>query len=259
MLLALDVGNTNITIGAFEGENVVATWRIATDGERLADEYAVVLLNLFQLRGLEADDFDHSIVASVVPALTPVFEDVCSRYFQTEPLVVGAGIKTGLRILYDSPRDVGADRVVDAVAAIHLYGPPPLVIVDFGTATVFDAINSDGDYLGGAIAPGVGIAAQALFEKASLLWKVKLERPRSAIGKNTATAMQAGIMFGYVGLVEGIVCRFRAELGGRATVVATGGLADLFAGESHVIDHVDKDLTLVGLRLIHELNKDTRE
>lgn len=259
MLLALDVGNTNITIGAFAGERLEATWRIATDSDRLADEYAIVLLNLLRLRELEADDFDDAVLASVVPALTPVFEEVCCRYFKTRPVVVGAGIKTGLRILYDSPREVGADRVVDAVAALLLYGPPPLVIVDFGTATVFDAINADGDYLGGAIAPGIGIAAQALFEKASLLWKVKLERPRSAIGKNTAHAMQAGIMFGYVGLVEGIVGRFRDELGGTATVVGTGGLADLFASETSVIDHIDKDLTLVGLRLIHELNREPRE
>jgi type III pantothenate kinase len=259
VLLALDVGNTNITIGAFEGSSLKAHWRIATQADRLADEYAITLINLFRLRGLEASAFDSAVVASVVPSLTPVFEEVCRRYFKTAPVTVGTGTRTGLRILYDSPRDVGADRVVDAVAALKLYGPPPLIIVDFGTATVFDALNSDGDYLGGAIAPGISIAAQALFEKASLLWTVKLERPRSAIGKNTVNALQSGIMLGYVGLVEGIVQRFKEELGGTATVVATGGLAEVIARETDVIDHIDQDLTLVGLRLIHDMNREARE
>ena len=259
MLLTLDVGNTNITIGAFAGEEVRATWRLATDRERLADEYAITLFNLFRLQHLAAEDFDSAVLASVVPPLTTVFEEVCQRYLHTSPVVVGTGIRTGMKILYDSPRDVGADRVVDAVAAVELYGPPPLVVVDFGTATVFDAITAEGDYLGGAIAPGIGIAAQALFERASLLWNVKLEVPRTAIGKNTVNAVQAGIMFGYVGLVEGIVRRFREELGGRATVVATGGLADLIADQTPMIDHIDKDLTLVGLRLIYEMNKDGRQ
>ncbi|MPZ22921.1 MAG: type III pantothenate kinase [Dehalococcoidia bacterium] len=259
MLLALDIGNTNITIGVFEDSRLAATWRIATDTSRLPDEYAVVMLDLFRVGGVEPRSLSHAVMASVVPSLTPVFEEVCQRYFKIVPLVVGAGIRTGLRILYDTPREVGADRVVDAVAALHAYGPPPLVVVDFGTATVFDAVNAEGDYLGGAIAPGVGIAAQALFEKASLLWTVKLERPRSAIGKNTANAMQAGIMFGYVGLVEGIVNRFREELGGTATVIATGGLADLIASETDVIDHVDKDLTLRGLQLIEEMNRNGRD
>jgi type III pantothenate kinase len=258
MLLALDVGNTNITIGAFDGSTLTAHWRIATQGDRLADEYAVILINLFKLRGVDPTQFECAILASVVPSLTPVFEEVCRRYFKTTPVTVGTGTRTGLRILYDSPRDVGADRVVDAVAALKLYGPPPLVIVDFGTATVFDAINADGDYLGGAIAPGITIAAQALFEKASLLWTVKLERPRSAIGKNTVNALQSGIMLGYVGLVEGIVGRFKEELGGEATVVATGGLADVIARETQIIDHIDQDLTLIGLRLIHDMNKENR-
>lgn len=259
MLLALDVGNTNITIGAFEGSTLKARWRIATEADRLADEYAVTLINLFRLRSLEAGAFDSAVLASVVPSLTPVFEEVCRRYFKADPVTVGTGSRTGLRILYDSPRDVGADRVVDAVAALKLYGPPPLIIVDFGTATVFDALNADGDYLGGSIAPGISIAAQALFEKASLLWTVKLERPRSAIGKNTVNALQSGIMFGYVGLVEGIVQRFKEELGGKATVVATGGLAEVIARETDVIDHIDQDLTLVGLRLIHDMNRETKE
>jgi type III pantothenate kinase len=259
MLLAIDVGNTNITIGAFDGSTLKAHWRIATEADRLADEYAVTLINLFRLRELDPADFHCSILASVVPSLTPVFEEVCRRYFKAPPVTVGTGTRTGLRILYDTPREVGADRVVDAVAALKLYGPPPLVIVDFGTATVFDAINTDGDYLGGAIAPGIGIAAQALFEKASLLWTVKLERPRSAIGKNTVNALQSGIMLGYAGLVEGIVTRFKEELGGKATVVATGGLAEVIARETDLIDHIDQDLTLVGLRLIHDMNREPKE
>ncbi|MEX2238111.1 MAG: type III pantothenate kinase [Dehalococcoidia bacterium] len=255
MLLALDIGNTNITIGAFAGEELRARWRISTEANRMADEYAVTLHNLFQLEGIAPTDFHSAVMASVVPSLTPVIDDVCRRYFQTTPITVGTGTKTGLRILYDTPREVGADRVVDAVAAIKLYGPPPLIVVDFGTATVFDAINAEGDYLGGAMAPGIGIAAQALFEKASLLWTVKLERPRTAIGKNTVNALQSGIMLGYVGLVEGIVSRFKEELGGNPTVVATGGLAEVIASETKMIDHIDQDLTLVGLRLIYEMNR----
>ncbi len=254
MLLALDVGNTAITIGVFDGEKIRARWSIATDIENLVDEYAILLLNLLQTEGLRAADINEAVMGSVVPSLTPVFQDVCRRYFHVTPLVVDPGVKTGIRILYDSPRDVGADRVIDAVAAVKLYGPP-LIIVDFGTATVFDAISREGDYVGGAIAPGIGISLEALFRRAAKLPRIELERPRTAIGKTTVNAMQSGVIFGYVGLVEGVIARMRAELEGEAKVIATGGYAPLIAHETPMIQEVNVDLTLVGLRLIQEANR----
>lgn len=254
MLLALDIGNTAITIGVFDGEKIRARWSIATDVENLVDEYAILLLNLLQTENLRAADIDEAVLGSVVPSLTPVFQEVCRRYFKVAPLVVDPGVRTGIRILYDSPRDVGADRVIDAVAAIKLYGPP-LIIVDFGTATVFDAISREGDYVGGAIAPGIGISLQALFERTAKLPRIELERPRNAIGKTTVNAMQSGVIFGYVGLVEGIIARMKKELDGNAKVIATGGYAPLIARETPVIEEVNVDLTLVGLRLIQEANR----
>jgi type III pantothenate kinase len=254
MLLALDIGNTAITIGVFEGETLRARWSIATDVENLVDEYAILLLNLLRTSGLGPGDVDGAILGSVVPSLTPVFQEVCRRYFSVAPLVVDPGVRTGVRILYDSPRDVGADRVIDAVAAIKLYGPP-LIVVDFGTATVFDAISKEGDYVGGAIAPGIGISMEALFERTAKLPRIELERPKTAIGKTTVSAMQSGIVFGYVGLIEGIAARMKEELGGDAKVVATGGLAPLIARETPIIQFVNVDLTLIGLRLIQEANR----
>lgn len=254
MLLTIDVGNTNVTLGAFEGDAVRATWRFATDVGRLADEYGVLMLTLLQHEGVSPNEIREAVMACVVPDLEPVFNDVCQRYFNVKPLVVSAGVRTGLRILYDTPRDVGADRVADAVAAVHLYGPP-LIVVDLGTATVFDAINADGDYLGGALAPGLGIASEALFRRAAKLYRVELSRPQAAIGRNTVAAMQSGILFGYVGLVEGIVARMKEELGGQATVIGTGGYAGIIAKETDCIDKVDADLTLTGLRLIYEMNQ----
>lgn len=254
MLLALDVGNTNVTIGIFDGPDVRATWRIATDLERLPDEYAVTILGLLRTEQIEPDAIAEAIMASVVPDLAPVFEQLCRRYFRVDPLVVDTGTRTGVRIVYDNPREVGADRIVDVVAALQLYGPPPLIIVDFGTATVFDAVSAEGVYLGGAIAPGIGIASEALFERAAKLYRVELERPKSAIGKNTVAAIQSGTLFGYVGLIEGMVARFKKELGGRARVIATGGWADRLARETNVFDAVDQNLTLTGLRLIYEMN-----
>lgn len=254
MLLALDIGNTAITIGVFDGERLRARWSIATDVENLVDEYAILLLNLLRTENLSAADVDEAIMGSVVPSLTPVFQDVCRRYFSVTPLVVDLGVKTGVRIMYDSPRDVGADRVIDAVAAIKLYGPP-LIVVDFGTATVFDAISKDGDYLGGAIAPGIGISMEALFERTAKLPRIELERPKTAIGKTTVVAMQSGIIFGYVGLIEGIVARMKEELEGDVKVIATGGLAPLIARETPVIQAVNLDLTLIGLHLIQEANR----
>ncbi|MEX2080605.1 MAG: type III pantothenate kinase, partial [Dehalococcoidia bacterium] len=211
MLLALDVGNTSIHIGLFDGERLAATWRIGVQTERLPDEYGVLLLNLLQSRQLKPADVTACIIGCDVPPLIPTFENVSRNFFGMQPLFVGHGLRTGVRILYDNPKQLGADRIIDAVAAIRLYGAP-VIVVDFGTATVFDAINAEGDYLGGAIAPGIGIASEALFSRAAMLSRVQLERPPAAIGKNTVHAMQAGILYGYVGLVEGMVARFKKEL-----------------------------------------------
>jgi type III pantothenate kinase len=253
MLLAIDVGNTNITVGVFGGEELKASWRLEADVNRLADEYGVLMANLLEHEGIGSEQIDAAVIASVVPDLDPVFEGVCRRYFGVRPLAVSAGVRTGLRILYDSARDVGADRVADAVAAIKLYSPP-LILVDLGTATVFDAISKDGEYVGGAIAPGLVIAAEALFHRAARLYRVELARPTSAIGRNTVAAVRSGVIFGYVGLVEGLVGRFKQELGEEAKVVATGGWAELVAQETDVIDIVDTNLTLMGLRFIYEMN-----
>ncbi len=254
MLLALDIGNTNITLGAFQGEKLCATWRLFTDLHRQPDEYAALIRNLLPLKGVQIEDIEDIIACSVVPPLTTVFEEVARSSFHVVPMVVGMGTKTGVRILYDSPRDVGADRVVDAAAAYRMYGGP-LVVVDFGTATVFDAITVDGDYLGGAIVPGVTIAAEALYMGTSQLRRVEFQAPSSAIGKNTVAAIQSGLVFGHVAIVEGMVKRFRAELGEDAKAIATGGLAELIAKETGVFYAVNQDLTLIGLRLIHEMNR----
>ncbi len=256
MLLALDIGNTSIHIGLFEGETLAHTWRIGVEQEQLPDEYGVLLMNLLDTAEIRAGDVHACIVGCDVPPLIPTFEQVCRKYFKLEPMVVGHGLRTGVRILYDNPKQLGADRIIDAVAAIRLYGPP-VIVVDFGTATVFDAVNEHGDYLGGAIAPGIGIASEALFSRAAMLYRVQLERPPVAIGKNTIHAMQAGILFGYVGLVEGLVRRFKAELSGDTKVVATGGLAEIIARETDCIDVINGDLTLTGLRLIYEMNAET--
>ncbi|MCK4362900.1 MAG: type III pantothenate kinase [Dehalococcoidia bacterium] len=254
MLLAIDIGNTNIAFGVFDGETLRATWNVATDINKTADEYAVLLLNLLPREGLALSDIDHVGIACVVPPLLTIFEELSQRYFKIPPLIVGPGVKTGVSICTDNPREVGADRVVNTAAAHHLYGGP-LIVIDFGTATTLDAVSKEGDYLGGAIAPGIGIAAEALFERASKLPRVELIPPEHAIGKNTVTTMQSGIIFGYVGLIEGLVTRIKQELGGEAYVVATGGLAEVIATETKVIDTVDMHLTLIGLRLIHELNQ----
>ena len=254
MLLAFDIGNTSIHIGLFDGDELKATWRIGVEAEKLPDEYGVFLWTLLFTRRIRPEDIDSAIIGCDVPPLIPTFEQVVRKYFDVEPMVVGHGLRTGVRILYDNPKQLGADRIIDAVAAIKLYGAP-VIVVDFGTATVFDAINAAGDYLGGAIAPGIGIASEALFSRAAMLYRVQLERPPAAIGKNTIHAMQAGILYGYVGLVEGLVRRFKDELGDPETrVVGTGGWAAQLAAETDCIDIVDQDLTLTGLRMIHELN-----
>lgn len=257
MLLALDIGNTSIHIGLFEEKKLKGTWRIGVDAGRMPDEYGTLILTLLFSRRLQSHDIDAVIIGCDVPPLIPTFEAVSRKYFDIEPMVVGQGLRTGVRILYDNPKQLGADRIIDAVAAINQYGAP-VIVVDFGTATVFDAVNSDGAYLGGAIAPGIGIASEALFSRAAMLYRVQLERPPQAIGKNTIHAMQSGILFGYVGLVEGLVRRFREELGNHPDlkVVATGGWAEQIAAETDCLDVVDAELTLTGLRMIYELNQE---
>lgn len=253
MLLAIDIGNTNITLGLYDGETLGARWRLSTVHERMPDEYGLQLLGLFDHAGLKPKDVTAIAMASVVPPLTGTWVQMCKSYLQRDPLIVDAGVKTGVRILIDEPRQVGADRIVDVAAAHKLYGGPAC-IVDFGTATTFDAVSGEGDYLGGAIAPGIGIAADALFQRAAKLPRVDLVRPPSAIGKNTVHAMQSGLLFGYVGLVEGMVARFHAELGPTMKVIGTGGLAELLARETRVIQIIAPWLTLEGLRMIYEMN-----
>ena len=256
MLLAIDIGNTNVTIGAFDGESLAATARIATEPGRMSDEYGLTLSQLLPQKGVPIDSVDSVAICSVVPPLTPTFITLCHDFLPCSgpPLVVGSGVRTGVRVLYDNQRDVGSDRIADAVAAFQLHGGPAIV-VDFGTATVFDAISADGDYVGGAIAPGVTVSADSLFHATSQLRRVELARPDCAIGKNTVHSMQSGLVLGYAELVRGMVARFDAELGGSATVVATGGLAGLIQDVTGVFDVVDPDLTLRGLRIIHELNR----
>jgi type III pantothenate kinase len=255
MLLCIDIGNTNIMLGVYENGTLGPHWRLASDHERMPDEYAMQLLALFAYAGIAPERIDGAAIASGVPVLTARWADVCRRYLSCEPIIVTGRMKTGVTILYDNPDAVGADRVVDAAAAYHYYGGP-LCIVDFGTATTFEAITAAGEYLGGAIAPGIGIAADALAQRAARLPKVDIARPPSVIGRNTVHSMQSGLLYGYVGLVEGMVARFKAELGPETKVVGTGGLAPLIAEETKVIDIIAPWLTLDGLRLIYELNRD---
>jgi type III pantothenate kinase len=254
MLLCIDIGNTNIMLGLYDGATLGPHWRLATDHERMPDEFAMQLVGLLQFSGVGLDAITGVAIASGVPVLTSRWREVCRAYLRVEPLIITARLKTGMRILYDNPDAVGADRIVDAVAAYHHYGGP-LCIVDFGTATTFEAITAAGEYLGGAIAPGIGIAADALAQRAAKLPKVDLLRPPSVVGRNTVHSMQSGLLFGYVGLVEGMVARFKAELGPQTRVIATGGLAPLIADETTVIDIIAPWLTLDGLRLLYEMNQ----
>jgi type III pantothenate kinase len=254
MLLAIDIGNTDTTLGVFDGEELRSTWHLATSIHRMADEYAALLLNLLHQQGLDTPDIKAIALCSVVPPLISTFDELFQRYFHISPLVVGVGVKTGVRIRMDNPKEVGADRIVNAAAAHHLYGGP-VIVADLGTATTFDTVSKEGDYLGGAIAPGIFTAAEALFTRAALLHRVELTRPKRAIGTNTIAAMQSGIIFGYVGLVEGMVARIQQELGEKAKVVATGGAAKLIANETKVFDVVNPDLILIGLRLIYQMNQ----
>jgi len=254
MLLCIDIGNTNITLGLYDGEQPGPRWRLATNHERMPDEFGLDILGLLTYAGIPSSDVKGAAIASVVPPLTGRWAEVCQRILKCTPLVVDAGVRTGVKVRYDDPHAVGADRVVDAAAAYRLYGGPAC-IVDFGTATTFDAVSSSGDYLGGALAPGIGIAADALFERTAKLPRVEIARPPSPIGRNTVHSIQSGLLFGYVGLVEGLVARFRAELGEGMHVIGTGGLVELIASETKVIQHVAPWLTLDGLRMIYEMNR----
>jgi len=254
MLLTIDIGNTNITLGLYEGETLGPRWRLATDHERMPDEYGLQLLGLLEHAGYTASDLTGICLASVVPPLTGRMVEACHRYAASDPLVLDAGVQTGARIRYEDPRAVGADRIADAAAVQRLYGGPACV-VDFGTATTFDAISAEGEYLGGAIAPGIGIAADALVQRTAKLPRVDLQRPPSVIGRNTPHAMQSGLLFGYVSLVEGMVVRFRKELGKNMKVIATGGLAEIIARETDVFEIIAPWLTLDGLRIIWEINQ----
>ena len=254
MLLCIDIGNTNIKLGLFDKDKTRAHWRIATDRARLTDEYAMLLLDLFAASRLQTREVTGVAISSVVPSLAPVFADLSKNYLKRTPIVVGPGIKTGMSIRTDQPSEVGADLIVNALAARELYGTP-VIVIGFGTATTFSAVSAQGDFVGVAIAPGVETGAEALFRFAAKLPQVELTRPPHAIGKNTVHSMQAGLVFGFAGLVEGVVKRMRAELGGKARVVATGGLAQLIAAETDIIEVVEPNLTLLGLRLIYEMNK----
>lgn len=258
MLLAIDVGNTNITLGLYQGKELGPRWRLATVYDSMPDEYGLRFVGLLEHSGKQIGDIDGICLASVVPPLTGKVIEACQRYLHHEPLVVDAGVKTGVRVLYDDPMAVGADRIVDAAAVQHFYGGPACV-VDFGTATTFDAISGDGDYLGGAIAPGIGIASEALFLRTAKLTRVDLQRPPNVIGRNTVHSMQSGLLYGYVGLVEGMVARFRNELGNTMKVIATGGLAEVVARETNVLQIIAPWLTLDGLRVIWDLNLAIRE
>ncbi len=254
MLLTIDIGNTNITIGCYDGDVLGSRWRLATDHERMADEYGIQLASLLRHVDVKAADIQAICLASVVPPLTGRIVQACRQYLNHDPFIIDSSINIGVSILTDDPASVGADRLVDAAAVQKLYGGPAC-IVDFGTATTFDALDKQGNYLGGAIAPGIGISADALFQRTSKLPRVDLVRPPSVIGKNTIHAMQSGLLFGYVCMVEGMVARFREILGVDMKVIGTGGLAEIVAGETKAIQIIAPWLTLDGLRMIWEMNQ----
>lgn len=253
MLLAIDIGNTNVVWGVFEKETLVADWRIGTDLAKTTDEYGILFLELLRVKNLQPNRIDGVVLSSVVPPVTMIFEELSERYFNRPPLTVSCELNTGLTLRYDNPREIGSDRIVNAAAA-HRFYSGPVIIVDFGTATTFCTVTAQGEYLGGAIAPGLRISAEALFSRTAKLPKVELARPKSVIGRDTVTSMQAGLIFGYAGLVDAIVDRMQRELGLDCFVLATGGLAGLIATESRTIREVRPNLTLEGLALLYAMN-----
>jgi type III pantothenate kinase len=259
MLLAIDVGNTNIVFGVFDGDRLIESWRLATLRERTADEIGIWVGQLFQHRAIDVDLIHGIVIASVVPPLTGTLMMMARRYFGMTPLNVDNTVDTGMPLLYKHPAEIGADRIVNAMAAHQIYGRGhpglPLIVLDFGTATTFDVVSAKGEYLGGVICPGVQISADALFQRAARLPRVEVRKPCEVIGTTTVGAMESGLYYGYVGLVEGLVRRIARELGGRAVCVATGGLADVMSSEVDLIEHIDPDLTLQGLRMVWERNR----
>jgi type III pantothenate kinase len=254
MLLAIDAGNTNIVFAAYDGKEVRCEWRAVTETSRTADEYAVLLSPLFTMNGLKFEDFHHAIIATVVPAALFDLRQLCRRYLKCEPLVIGdPAVKLGIGVKTDRPAAVGADRLVNTVAAHERY-QGPLIVVDFGTATTFDIVGENGDYEGGVIAPGINLSAETLHKAAAMLPRVAVSRTQTVIGKDTVPAMQSGLYWGYMGLIEGLVARIKAEYGKPMTVIATGGLANVFYKQTKAIDHLDPDLTIRGLIQIHALN-----
>ena len=255
MLLAIDIGNTNVALGVFQEKELIKNWKIKAVQEKTCDEYAITLLNLLSLSGLEAARIKSVIISSVVPPLTPVFQNVCRSLFQIRPLVVGPGLRTGLAILYENPQEVGADRVVASIAVFDKFGGPSIV-VDFGTATTFDAISSTGEYLGGAIAPGIQISAEALYLKTAKLPRIEIRKPKEAVGRTTVTSMQSGLYFGYIGLVSNIIKEIKRELGRDTKVISTGSFAVEIYKEIEFIDFYEPFLVLEGLRILHERNRE---
>jgi type III pantothenate kinase len=255
MLLAVDIGNTNVTLGIFDGNELRATYRLATHVSQMPDEYGVFILSLLQHSGIDTSSITEGAISCVVPPLMTIFHEMFQRYFNITPLAVGPGVKTGIRIRFDNPRELGGDRISNTAGALSLY-KAPIIVVALGTATVFDTISKDGEYLGGAVAPGIAIAAEALYTRTAALPRVELVRPKKAIGTNTVAAMQSGIIFGYAGLIDGVVTRIQKELGEKATVVATGGYASVITKETKVINKVNPNLTLIGIKVIHDMNRD---
>lgn len=254
MLLAVDIGNTNIALGVFDGKDLIQHWKIRSEQQKTSDEYEIILLNLLSIAHLEAKSVRSVIISSVVPPLTPVFQSLSQDFLNINPLVVGPGLKTGMSILYENPQEVGADRIVASVAAFDKYGGPA-VIVDFGTATTFDAISKDGEYLGGAIAPGIQIAAEALYLKTAKLPRIEIKKPKNAIGRTTVTSMQSGLYFGYVGLISNIIDEISKELGEGIKIIATGSFASQIYPDLVSIEYLEPYLVLEGLRMIHDRNK----